>query len=138
MKVFTVILALAGLGAILPKTDSEKVSPRDKELNAADICHAYVKERLKAPSTAKFPNSEDSNAVQITGTGDGPYTVAAFVDSQNSFGAMMRDQYTCIVRYIGNHNWQLVDLSIGDDPPATIESTSPADASSNTTDSTAG
>ena len=48
-----------------------------------------VQERLKAPSTASFP--EDT--VRITKPSRDIYTVMGKVDSQNSFGAMMRTSY---------------------------------------------
>lgn len=60
----------------------------DYDLNNASVaisqCEGEVKERLKAPSTAKF----ESNA-----TGGGPWTVTGTVDAENSFGAMIRSSY---------------------------------------------
>lgn len=46
-----------------------------------------VKESLKAPTTAKFPFAE---AVHV---GDDVYQMASYVDSQNSFGAMIRTHF---------------------------------------------
>jgi hypothetical protein len=47
----------------------------------------FVKDNLKAPSTAKFSNEEakQDNA--------GNWTVSGLVDSQNSFGAMLRSSF---------------------------------------------
>lgn len=52
-------------------------------------CQEAIKELLKAPSTAKFPN--------ITEWGfnkeDGVITVQSYVDAQNGFGAMIRSYF---------------------------------------------
>ncbi len=51
-------------------------------------CEDLVREDLKAPTTAEF----DTNA-----TGDGTWTVTGTVDSENSFGAMLRADFQCTV-----------------------------------------
>ena len=49
--------------------------------------------KLKAPSTAKFPSFYD-NGVAAERLPDGStYRVVGYVDSQNSFGAMIRSQW---------------------------------------------
>lgn len=61
-------------------------------------CESKVKEILKSPSTAKFPNilswsfSKEKNII----------TVQAYVDSQNSFSAEIRSQFTFVID--GNTN----------------------------------
>ena len=45
---------------------------------------------LKAPATAQFP---PLNMMGVNG-GAGNYTVSGYVDSQNSYGAMIRTNYT--------------------------------------------
>jgi len=47
---------------------------------------------LKSPSSAKFPWGLKSSLI----SGD-KYRVANYVDSQNSFGAMIRTNYVCEV-----------------------------------------
>lgn len=56
------------------------------------ICEGWVRDQLKAPSTARF--------VDGTTTG-GPtaYTVTGAVDAENSFGAKLRTDWTCDVEY---------------------------------------
>ena len=57
------------------------------------LCEEKVREFLKAPSTAKFPNytewgfAKDKNIL----------TVQGYVDAQNSFGAMMRNTFQFII-----------------------------------------
>lgn len=51
-----------------------------------------VKNQLKAPSTAEFPFSYGSDGVQILQQGD-YYYVKGWVDAENSFGAMIRNDF---------------------------------------------
>ena len=69
-------------------------------------CKDFVKARLKAPSTAKFPWFE----YDATADDNGNWLVKSHVDSQNSFGAMLRMQYLCTVRHLGDNRWKLISL----------------------------
>jgi hypothetical protein len=73
---------------------------------AHDICKKFVRDRLKAPSSAKFGGFEKGDAVG----GDGQYVVREHVDSENSFGAKLRSNYTCEVKVVDG-TWQLVSLT---------------------------
>jgi predicted RNA-binding Zn-ribbon protein involved in translation (DUF1610 family) len=67
----------------------------DKFQAQAD-CESFVTKNLKAPSSAKFaPHSE----LTILQKGNGFWTVVGYVDSQNSFGAMIRSRFICSVHY---------------------------------------
>lgn len=55
---------------------------------------------LKAPSTAKYPGSDGYQVIKID---DHNYKVAAYVDSENSFGAMVRNKYVVDISY--NEDW---------------------------------
>ena len=60
---------------------------------------------LKSPSTAKFPTCNDTT---ITKVSDDKYTVSAYVDSQNSYGAMLRSDWSLTYHYTnGGANTQL-------------------------------
>lgn len=50
----------------------------------------YVEQYLKSPSTAKFPSLFKS---EIKKTRPGSYIVTSYVDSQNGFGAITRNNY---------------------------------------------
>ena len=70
------------------------------------MCQEFVKDRLKSPSSAEF---------SATTSGLGPqFVVTGTVDSQNSFGAMMQNRFSCTVTEDGDGGWSLVDLSLGD------------------------
>ena len=79
------------------------------ELAAHVMCQTFVKRRLKSPSTADFPGG-----VAGTITERGTIVVTSHVDSQNSFGAMIRTNYVCEVRPQDpkGKNWTLVDLRV--------------------------
>ena len=55
-------------------------------------CQDAVRGLLKAPATAQFPLVRKGDAAVI---GEGKYLYDSYVDSQNSFGAMLRTQFTC-------------------------------------------
>lgn len=81
---------------------------------AADVCEQFVRDRLKAPDTATFRDPY-GDQIFYTGDGEGPITVDASVDSENSFGANLRSTYTCTVSHAGSDDtWNLVDLQLND------------------------
>ncbi len=57
------------------------------------LCQDKIKEILKAPSSAEFPGMSEWGAQKI----DGIITLQAYVDSQNSFGAMIRSDFQFII-----------------------------------------
>lgn len=81
--------------------------------DAAEVmtgCKFAIREQLKAPSTARFPGlfSGDFTEPQYM-------TVVNFwvwyvrVDAQNSFGAMIRNHFKCLVRANGDIELTLMD-----------------------------
>ena len=68
----------------------------------------YVKRNLKAPSTAKFGSYGNSSVQHYTGC---KFVVTGYVDSQNSFGAMLRSNYSVTMTPSGL-SWTLLDIQI--------------------------
>jgi hypothetical protein len=68
-------------------------------IEARNICEDWVREQLKSPSSADF------NDGSVTGAGAGPYTITGTVDAQNSFGAMLRSDWTCTIEYRADEKW---------------------------------
>lgn len=58
----------------------------------------YVKQGLKAPSTADFPSKVLSGDWKVNRKDD-VVTVSAYVDAQNSFGAMIRSNFIVQISY---------------------------------------
>lgn len=91
-------LGFASLGdddekeAAATPTTSAPRPPRTFSPAAAEIaCEDAVRERLKSPSTADFP---DTNYRQES---SGVFDVRGTVDSQNGFGATVRSIFGCTV-----------------------------------------
>lgn len=80
-----------------------------RDLDAKFIATEYVKQSLKSPSTAKFPWIND---YKIFHMGKGKWKVSAYVDAQNSFGAMLRQNFTCVVQYNGGGSYTPVSLDM--------------------------
>lgn len=70
-------------------------------------CREFVSNSLKAPSTAKF---QDYNDFYASPNGPGYYRVEGYVDSQNSFGAMIRTNFACELKRSDSGQWLLVNL----------------------------
>ena len=80
---------------------------KDSEISAYVVSQDFVSRRLKCPSTAKFPSMRN---IGIQHNDNGSYTIAAYVDSQNSFGAMIRTRYLCTVRNTHGSSWVCDEL----------------------------
>jgi hypothetical protein len=77
-------------------------------VEAAVLCEMLVERSLVAPSTAKFP----ANGTRDTkSAGNGIYITNSYVDAQNSFGAMIRNNYYCKLQF-ANNDWTVIDLQI--------------------------
>jgi len=70
-------------------------STYDYQLSARSYSEVYVQRILKSPSTAKFCRGT------ATDIGDNRWQVKSCVDSQNSFGAMLRSDWEAIMVYTG-------------------------------------
>ena len=76
--------------------------------------YVYAKElvstHLKSPSTAQFPNY---SVCDYQKGEDGVYFVVGYVDSQNSFGAMIRENWGCMIQEVGT-KWKAIMVQIGE------------------------
>lgn len=92
--VFGVVI---GVFALLPDPGASSDPPDEQDAYVA--CKDFVSGRLKAPSTAEFGD-------EFRFKGESPrWTVYGTVDAENSFGATLRMNWTCVVRLDGG--WQL-------------------------------
>ena len=79
--------------------DQKRKAERDDDLELSTMAcikaERAVKERLKAPATAQFPSCsrQEVRASPDRSTDRSTVFVKGYVDSQNSFGAMLRSKF---------------------------------------------
>ena len=110
-------LILIGLGvcafifvAILTSggSSSNPSSPAHDKAMAWVMAQSFIEQRLKAPSTAKWPWGYDDKVLDL---GGGRYKVKGYVDSENGFRAMIRTRFTLDMQYTPQGwNIRLIDL----------------------------
>jgi len=71
------------------------MSDTEKRAAACTYAQIEVEGLLKSPSSADFPACSQ---ITIEETGADKFSVEGYVDAQNSFGASVREYYTCSVR----------------------------------------
>ncbi len=90
--------------------DAREKAKREWETHSAqaqaiDACHKGAREQLKAPRTAKFPSQSQVDVRKVLQTAtirkptipEGSRVIESYVDAQNSFGALIRSNESCIV-----------------------------------------
>ncbi len=77
------------------KKEAEQKAQKDREIASIVFAKETIKTLLKAPSTAKF---EDVKAYELLNQKD-IWAVNGYVDSQNSFGAMIRSLWEVQLDY---------------------------------------
>ncbi len=83
----------------LSSRSSTSTNSSDKFL-AYNYAEEFVEKRIKSPSTAKYPKTmERSNYVTVLG--GGKFKIKSWVDSENSFGATIRTNFTCTIIFEG-------------------------------------
>jgi len=92
-----------------PLADADKIG-------AWVMAEDFVRGGLKAPSTARFGSvfggdyQRPDDCVSVLG--GGRYRVVGWVDAQNSFGALIRNNFVCVLRDRGNDMWRCEELII--------------------------
>jgi hypothetical protein len=110
---FIIMFLLIGISLILAIVSSALIKEvpfekKDNSTMAYIMMKGFVKDTLKAPSTAVFP---DINDVKITKK-DTLYSITGYVDAQNSFGAMLRTSYIGEIKQTDKDKWSLVSLNL--------------------------
>jgi len=79
------------------------------------MAQRFIKDRLVSPGSADFGGwLEQTTDECVTDLGSGRYRVKGWVDSQNSFGAMLRSNFVCIVAYAGDNKWNLESINLAE------------------------
>lgn len=114
-KQWIIVLAcLVGIVAaqIYSTTAMNRIEGKASKPPAADPAEAYVmsqdfvRDRLKSPATAKFP----IYPLSAHPLGDNRFAIKSHVDSQNSFGALLRTRYSCTLAKLPDGRWRLENM----------------------------
>lgn len=106
-----IAVSLAGCGDLTPEQkEAQACSPT----MAYVMSQTFVKRGLKAPSTADFGSYSDSQVIPMpAGESACSFLVRGYVDAQNSYGAMIRNNYIVTVSKVkGQDSWTGKDMSI--------------------------
>jgi hypothetical protein len=106
-----IILLLVVFGSLIDqnKTNQENDNSTQQEkktysndysdlLSAYGFAEDYVKQNVKTPSRAEFPGSSEK-IKHTTYLGGNVYYIVSWVDSENSFGAMIRTKFSCKITF---------------------------------------
>lgn len=92
------------------KPEKPKVQTHDK-LDALIVSRDFVDDVLKSPATAKYSN-DISSVQKVRGLpGKEEYMIRSYVDSENSYGALLRTYYTCKITF-NNDMVNCTDLNL--------------------------
>jgi len=114
--ILTIIVVGLVTSFILAGSDSGSSTSTPKTTTVTEtqiniMAENYVEAVLKSPSTADFPTL----AFTHYDLGNNKHKIVSYVDSQNSFGAMIRSNWSVILTYNGGDwsnqgNWTLNEL----------------------------
>ncbi len=96
---FTMIFALGDSGDN-HSSQTQQASTQKQEESLDDFGaylqgQYYVKQALKSPATAEFPQTD----FLVNRLDDNRFEVVSYVDAQNSFGALLRTSWSVIFKY---------------------------------------
>lgn len=103
---FTFSYILFFSGGESSTSSTKPYTPDEIELHTE--AQQFIKQGLKSPSTAEFPVLP----YEANDLGSGQYRIVSYVDSQNSFGAMIRSNWSVLMRLEGER-WILEKMVIG-------------------------
>lgn len=103
-----VIVILAGVGwcSVATKSNMDQADQDGSAYGAKSACRDFVKARLKSPGSANF--SSETPTMDVSGS----WTVTGIVDSENSFGASVRNGYRCSTSTTGDDNWTVDSVQL--------------------------
>lgn len=106
------VIVIAGIGMCTAVASDSGSGPpaavsHNDESNARAMCQVFVERLLKAPSTADFSPGAANPLDSVTWISSGT------VDSENSFGAKLRNRYVCQLRYdAARDSWAAEDVRL--------------------------
>ena len=111
--VFIIFIFLA-IGSVDEDSSSSKPKDpnawknEDNSTSAYVMMQYFVKPNLKSPRSAKFPGVFERNGSSghVEYLGNQKYRIVSYVDSQNSFGALIRTNFVCEMEQTSRDEWK--------------------------------
>jgi len=100
---------------LLPDAEYTSANASDQcgnELTAYVMSQAPVRDLLKSPSSAEFP-SFSASGVRSVRTAECQFSISAYVDAQNDFGAMVRTPFQATMTTDGKA-WSVASIQISE------------------------
>jgi hypothetical protein len=111
LGVATLLVMILVCVAIWATMDSDNGKSNEPTgLDAYVMCQLLIEDRLKAPGSTEYPVF---SSIQYEQDGNIFY-IKAYVDAQNSFGTLIRNDFFCVVEYVGDDKWNLKDLEMNE------------------------
>lgn len=108
LTTFLIAIAISACDSATPEEKDQRTC--EDGILAYLYAQDFIKQRLKAPSTAEFPSFRN---VSHTYRGECAHRIIGVVDAQNSFGAQIRNRFDVTVRYSkDNKSYHLDDISM--------------------------
>ena len=85
---------------------------KGSKASASVYCEQAVKNRLRAPKTAEFAGSWLTKTEFVKDLGGGKFEMRSYVDAQNGFGAMVRNNFVCEIHFTSRDANRIVKLDI--------------------------
>lgn len=103
--VVLVVAVVAVLWSVLSDgdDDDEPAVAGPDRYAAYDVCRQQVDLQLKAPATAEYPGVSLSSVAQSGNT----FTITSHVDSENSYGALIRTEWTCTATWVSGSTYNV-------------------------------
>ncbi len=111
-----VVLIIVGIVIGVSSGDGgskKKACDNNEYYDAYIYAKKFVKERLKAPSTAVFPEMREYRDHIKTIERGKKFRINSWVESQNSFGAQIRTDFSCDIIFTKDCKVQTKNLIIG-------------------------
>lgn len=106
-----VILAVVIFFAVTCSRSGADKNNKHSLMEAFIMSQDFVKQRLKAPASAQFATNCDEGSNQLN---DSSFFIVGHVDSQNSFGALLRSNYTCRITFTDEDHARCEDLDLNE------------------------
>ena len=111
----TFIIALFFIGffvSLFEQEDKKSWLGQDNATMAYLMMEDFVKQRLKSPKSADFPGFFDGRYNHVKYLGNQKYLIDSYVDAQNSFGAIIRNNFIGKIEQTSRDSWSLISLEI--------------------------